>query len=157
VSALTSNVDIAPTILEAAHVQTPTTMQGESLLPLISSPKDKSVLNQHTEAFGHFYESYDGEHKVAKYVALATQRYKIIFYYELNEWELFDLQKDPTESLNLAQSDKHAKLLGEMKSKLAHKMESIQEDLTVIQQVKAGLQQTHQKQPNASKSLSWRY
>ena len=157
VSALTSNVDIAPTILEAAHVQVPTTMQGESLLPLIISPKDKSVLNKHTEAFGHFYESYDGEHKVAKYVALATQRYKIIFYYELNEWELFDLQKDPTESLNLAQSNKHAKLLVEMKSKLAHKMESIQEDPTVIQQVKAGLQQTHQKQPNASTSLTWRY
>ncbi|MDP4252238.1 MAG: DUF4976 domain-containing protein, partial [Bacteroidota bacterium] len=30
-----------------------------------------------------------------------TERYKLIYYYTLNEWELFDLEKDPDEMENL--------------------------------------------------------
>jgi hypothetical protein len=32
---------------------------------------------------------------------IRTERYKLIHYYSINEWELFDLQKDPDEMESL--------------------------------------------------------
>jgi hypothetical protein len=32
---------------------------------------------------------------------IRTERYKLIYYYTINQWELFDLQKDPDEMENL--------------------------------------------------------
>lgn len=95
VSTLTSNVDLAPTILELAGLRGPAEMQGSSLLPQLKGKKTNSI-----PAYGHFYESNDGEHKVPKYISLCTDRYKLIRYYELAEWELFDLERDPNEREN---------------------------------------------------------
>jgi hypothetical protein len=34
---------------------------------------------------------------VRKHYGIRTARYKLICYYEIDEWELFDLEKDPQE------------------------------------------------------------
>ena len=49
----------------------------------------------------HFYE-YPAEHAVCRHYGLRTERYKLVhFYNDVNVWELYDLQSDPTEMHNL--------------------------------------------------------
>lgn len=96
-NAMTVNIDNAPTILDLAHVEIPKDMQGESLLPVIKGniPEDwrKSV-------YFHYYE-FAPPHWAMPSYGIRTERYKLIYYYTINEWELFDLQKDPDEMDNL--------------------------------------------------------
>ena len=54
--------------------------------------QNESVLKKHTEAFNYFYKNCDGDHKAAKYNALAAQRYIFIYSDNLNEWKLFGFQ-----------------------------------------------------------------
>ncbi|MCA9268677.1 MAG: sulfatase, partial [Planctomycetales bacterium] len=89
-----SNLDFAETFLTLAGVEVPADMQGASLQPLLSdapAPKD-----WRTAFYYHYYE-FPGAHSVARHCGVRTDRYKLIHYYELSEWELFDLEKDPQE------------------------------------------------------------
>lgn len=132
VGSLTSNLDLAPTILEMAGVAVPAAMQGHSLRPVVEgSTRESGELS----VYGHFYESEDGDHKAPKYVALTTLRYKLIFYYELNEWELFDLKADPQETKSLW-NDNHLRVVkSEMRRKLLARMHELKEEEGLIQRV----------------------
>ena len=49
----------------------------------------------------HYYE-YPKWHKVQPHYGIRTERYKLIhFYYSMDEWELYDLQRDPNEMNNI--------------------------------------------------------
>ena len=48
----------------------------------------------------HYYE-FAPPHWVLPNYGIRTDRYKLISYYTVNEWELFDLEKDPDEMENL--------------------------------------------------------
>lgn len=92
VSALAQNIDFAPTFLEAAGLALPADMQGVSLCPLFGG----RIPNQWRESlYYHYYEK--GEHNVPRHYGVRTDRYKLICYYDRDEWELFDLEKDPHE------------------------------------------------------------
>lgn len=97
VDSLTSNIDLAPTILDAAGVLAPVDMQGTSLRSLIETKKS----DPNKVVYGHFYESNDSEHQAPKYVSVMRGQLKFIYYYELDEWELFDLSSDSGEHRNL--------------------------------------------------------
>lgn len=89
--ALAQNIDFAPTFLEAAGVGVPQEIQGRSLMPLFrgdAGPWRKSL-------YYHYYEH--GEHNVPRHEGVRTDRYKLIHYYDIDEWELFDLDRDPQE------------------------------------------------------------
>jgi arylsulfatase A-like enzyme len=95
---MVQNLDFAPTFLELAGVGKPDNMQGRSLVSLFGgqTPDDwkKAV-------YYHYYE-YPGYHSVKRHYGIRTQRYKLIhFYYDVDEWELYDLRKDPDEMLNV--------------------------------------------------------
>lgn len=94
--ALVQNIDFAPTLLAAAGVSPETPMHGVSLLPLF---KDSSV-DWQRDLYYHFYEN-PGFHGVARHYGIRTNRYKLIHYYQNNEWELFDLENDPDDLVNL--------------------------------------------------------
>jgi N-sulfoglucosamine sulfohydrolase len=57
-SSLISSIDIAPTLLEAAHIQRPTTMQGLSFLPTLQSPDSKIRQHAFSEHNWHDYEAH---------------------------------------------------------------------------------------------------
>ena len=129
VDSITGNVDVAPTLLDLAGIPVPSDMQGTSLKPLLGGKRLKR------NAYGHFYESDDPDHKVPKYVAYVEDRYKVMYYYELDEWELFDLKRDPSESENVWSTD--PKLAQVMRKKLAAKMHEVRDDPKLIAKVES--------------------
>ena len=91
------SIDFAPTFLDYAGAPIPKDMQGESLRPLFEGKVDKV----RDAVYYHFYE-YPAYHAVKRHYGVRTDRYKLAhFYYDINRWELFDLQKDPGEMHNV--------------------------------------------------------
>lgn len=108
------NLDIAPTLLAAAGAAIPGDVQGESFLPLLT---DKNAKGRDA-VFYHYYEN--GEHAVSPHFGVSTHRYKLIrFYKRVENWELYDLEKDPREMHNLFGQKKYRKMATEMRKKLS--------------------------------------
>ena len=95
--AMVVDIDNAPTILSLAGLEVPADMQGASLLPHIEGNPPA----QWRDAYYYHYHEFAPPHWVPPHYGVRTDRYKLINYYPLNEWELFDLQNDPDEMDNL--------------------------------------------------------
>ena len=115
VSAIVSQTDIAPTLLEAAGVEVPDDMQGRSLLPFLegSQPDD-----WRTSFYYHYLEC-PGVHRVARHRAVVTERYKLVHYYQSGEWELFDRDVDARETDNVYADAGYADQVSKLKAELA--------------------------------------
>jgi arylsulfatase A-like enzyme len=99
---MVSNLDFAETFIDAAGAQIPQQMQGASILPIL---KGQTPADWRSAHYYHYYES-PSEHYVPRHYGITTKRYKLIhFYYdmekEINDWEMFDLQKDPDELVDV--------------------------------------------------------
>jgi len=109
---LISNIDFAETFLDLAGVPLSAMrevgMQGESLVPLMlgQTPDDwrESLYYQYFEYFGDAKTS----HMVRRHRGVRTARYKLIDFYNLGEWELYDLEKDPFEMKSVADDPAYA-------------------------------------------------
>jgi len=104
------NVDIAPTILELAHLKAPMQMQGRSLVPLLRGRKPR----WRTE---FFYEHPFVHKTIAKSEALRTKRFKYARYIDYDYEELYDLENDPAETINLAKDEKYQKTLTSLRKR----------------------------------------
>ncbi|MBR5018647.1 MAG: sulfatase [Bacteroidales bacterium] len=92
------NIDYAPTMLEAAGLPVPDDIQGESFLPLL---RGRKPAKWRKSLYYHYYE-YPAEHSVRRHYGVRTARYSLMhFYNDIDEWELFDLKKDPQQLHNL--------------------------------------------------------
>lgn len=128
------NVDLAPTILDLAGVGAPAEMTGISMVPILKGGK-RPEADQF--AYGHFYESNDGDHKVPKFVAITRRNLKLCFYYELGEVEFFDLTLDPKEQKNAAGKAYNApRIKALFEEMLAIQIRS-KEDMDVIEKTSA--------------------
>lgn len=97
VNEMVQNIDYAPTFLEYAGVKIPADLQGKSMKPLMEGKK----IAWRDAIYYHYYE-FPGEHKVRRHYGVRTDRYKLMhFYNDIDTWELYDLQKDPTEMKNV--------------------------------------------------------
>lgn len=112
---LVQNLDFAPTFLDLAGVTPPATMQGRSLVPLL---RGESPADWRTSILYHYYE-YPGTHATPRQVGVRTDRWKLIHYYQLGEWELFDLERDPRETRNLADDPQYAEQRRTLEAELA--------------------------------------
>lgn len=111
---LSQTIDYAPTILDAADIKAPAFMQGISLLsPLLRKIK----MAPREYLYYHYYED-KADHTVQKHLGIRGERYKLIWFYTVNEWELYDLKKDPQEQKNLVTSPAHQAVLRKMKQDL---------------------------------------
>jgi len=111
---LVQNLDFAPTLLEAAGLKIPDDMQGRSLVPLLQgeTPKD-----WRTSIYYHYFE-YPAVHMVQRHYGVRTATHKLIHYYLIDEWELFDLVRDPGERQNVYADPKYADLVKTLKAEL---------------------------------------
>ena len=111
--ALVQNIDFAPTLLDAAGVKPKAPMHGVSLLPLFAkepAPWDRDL-------YYHFYEN-PGFHGVARHYGVRTARYKLVYYYQNDEWELFDLVTDPADQVNLYGKKGYAAITEDLQQRL---------------------------------------
>ncbi|WP_319589331.1 sulfatase [uncultured Draconibacterium sp.] len=112
---MVQNLDFAQTLLDAAGVDAPGDMQGESLIPLFKGQNE----GFRDAVYYHYYE-YPAVHMVKRHYGIVTEDYKLIhFYYDVDEWELYDRKKDPQEMENEYDNPEYAEVVEELKQKLA--------------------------------------
>jgi arylsulfatase A-like enzyme len=112
-NALVENIDFAPTLLAAAGVTPEQPMHGVSLLPLFAAEPPP----WQRDLYYHFYES-PGFHGVARHYGVRTERYKLVYYYQNDEWELFDLVTDPADQINLYGKPGYAEITRDLQQRL---------------------------------------
>ena len=109
------NVDFAPTFLEYAGLPVPKEMQGRSIFPLLN---EKTPKDWRTTMYYRYYH-YPADHRVQPHYGVRTERYKLIYFNKINEWELFDLEKDPHELNNIYANPEYADTVSKLKTELA--------------------------------------
>lgn len=112
--ALVQNLDFAPTLLTYAGAEVPVDMQGESFRDLLNGKQ-----KQWRDAVYYTYYEYPSIHTVKRHYGIRTDRYKLMhFYYDVDEWELYDLQEDPQELRNVYQEPDYQDVRAQMHDKL---------------------------------------
>ncbi len=111
---LVQNLDFAETFLDLAGVRPPADMQGRSIVPLL---KGQPLDDWRTSIYYHYWE-FPAVHMVHRHYGIRTDRYKLIHYYLLKEWELFDLKKDTQELKNVYGDPAYADVVRKLKVEL---------------------------------------
>ncbi|WP_236636790.1 sulfatase family protein [Sinomicrobium soli] len=112
---MVQNLDFAQTFLEISGIKAPEDMQGKSLLPLLKGEKEKW---DRDAVYYHYYQ-YPTTHAVKRHYGIATKNYKLIhFYYDIDEWELYDRKRDPEEMYNVFEDPEYLDVVKRMKEKL---------------------------------------
>lgn len=129
-SAMVLNIDFAPTLLDLAGVPVPQDMQGRSICALFNGGKPADWRTS------MYYRYYAREYAIPPQYGVRTERYKLIHYLgpvavddgttlgkpkawrDVDEWELFDLQTDPDERVNLHGKPGSQPLVTQLKTEL---------------------------------------
>jgi len=115
-AALASNVDVAPTLLELGRAKGPTALDGRSLLPAFG---DSSRVIRDAMLIEYATDTEFPRLKNMGYVAIRTDRYKLIHYDSLSGMdELYDLSRDPHELDNLLPTRAPRSLVDSLMSRL---------------------------------------
>ena len=120
VTKLVANIDVAPTLLEAAGAKAPDGLDGRSFLPLVRGevPADWREDLLYEYYWEHNYPQTPTMHGVR------GERYKYVRYqgvWDLDE--LFDLETDPRETTNLIDDPAQAERVKAMNARLFELLE----------------------------------
>ncbi len=119
---LLSNVDFAPTLLDFAGVKTPQEVQGKSFKNIAEG---KNPENWRKAVYMHYYE-WPFWHHVQPHYGMRTDRYVLAhFYYNINQWEFYDLEKDPHELHNAINDPKYQDTIAKLKIQLKKLMQQV--------------------------------
>ncbi|MBN12218.1 MAG: sulfatase [Opitutaceae bacterium] len=111
---MVQNLDYAETFLDIARATIPDDMQGLSLVPLL---KGENPMDWRRSIYYHYYE-YPSVHMVPRHNGIRTNRYKLMHFYQFDEWEFYDLKSDPDEYNNLYNNPEYQSLVKRMKNQL---------------------------------------
>lgn len=129
---ITLNIDIAPTILDLAGVKIPADMEGESMKGLLCGDR-KAAKDWRQGAYYQYFE-YPKWHNVQPHYGIRTDRYKLIhFYFNIDEWEFYDLAKDPNEMNNAIDSPEYKETIADLKHQLADLQAKYHDDIPLDQ------------------------
>jgi arylsulfatase A-like enzyme len=124
---IVSNVDMAETFLDIADAPIPSDMQGASIVPLLAgeTPED-----WRETVYYHYYE-FPGAHSVKRHYGVYDGRYKLTrFYYNVDEWELIDLENDPLELTDVYADPANAEVV----ERLTAELNRLREELEVTEE-----------------------
>ena len=128
------NVDFPATFLDCAGTELPSSFQGRSFRSLLrgETPDDWQT------SMYYRYWMHGAHHNVCAHYGVRTLRYKLIYYYgdplgqegavgpkERPEWELFDLERDPSEMKNVYSDPKYAEVVASLKGELNRLQEKV--------------------------------
>ena len=127
---LVQNLDFAETFLDLAGVEIPAAMQGRSLVPLL---RGEDPADWRRSIYYHYWE-FPAVHSVRRHYGVRTDRYKLIHFYEddVNEWELYDLEKDPREMKSVYADPAYADVVKQMQAELEKLRDQYKDDGTVV-------------------------
>ncbi|TEU09361.1 MAG: DUF4976 domain-containing protein [Anaerolineales bacterium] len=121
------NVDFPPTFLDYAGIDVPDEMQGRSFRPLLNGELPEGWQT----TMYYRYWMHLAHHNVYAHYGVRTLRYKLIYYYadalgqpgaiddpREPEWELFDLDSDPSELCSVYDDPAYADVVRELKEEL---------------------------------------
>ncbi len=147
---ITTNVDLAQTILDAAGVNTHERMQGRSFWPDLTTG---AVDPEQDGVYYRYWENDSPFHHVLAHYGYRDERYKIIYFYNDGlgipgtghytfppEWELYDLEHDPDELHNVYFDPAYAEIRELLKVKMAKKQAEVGDAPHHSQSKPAGVQ-----------------
>ena len=114
-----ANIDVAPTMLDFAGVEVPEYMDGRSMKPLVSGESD----DWRDYLLYEYYWERNYPHTPTTHAVLG-ERFKYIRYHGVWDLdELFDLEKDPEERINLINDPEYAETVERLNQRLFELME----------------------------------
>jgi arylsulfatase A-like enzyme len=141
VAQLIQNLDIAPTILEAAGVRPPKEMDGRSFLPLLKGEE----IPWRDAVFYEYYWERPFPHTPTMH-GIRTAHYKYIRYHGVwDSDELYDLEADPEEINNLIDEPEHKDLIQQFSNRIYDWLQ--QTDGMQIPLRRAGMWQANKRKP----------
>ena len=113
---MVQNIDYAPTLLDFAGINLKQDIQGISLLPLLT----KQGKLTRDALYYHYYEGIEKEYKVAKHEGVRTINHKLIHFKDVgvDHYEMYDLNSDPGEMVNIYGNPKFKALQNQLINKL---------------------------------------
>jgi arylsulfatase A-like enzyme len=116
VAANVSQTDLAPTVLDLLGLKPPAWMDGRSVKDALKNPpmETGAKFSMNLSHWGDPADCY------TRSIAAIRGAHKLIYYIELDRYEMFDLRRDPGEEDNLA--DKEPELFQSLKKELAGMM-----------------------------------
>lgn len=111
----TLNVDLAPTILAAAGIEAPESMQGSDVSPLYMKDQAPDWRSE----FFYEHPMLRSSDFIPASEALVRKNFKYFYWPEFEREQLFDLKNDPNEENDLAQDPKFEGVLTEMRTQFA--------------------------------------
>ncbi|MFK8112983.1 MAG: sulfatase [Rubripirellula sp.] len=127
---LVQNLDYAETFLDLAGAAIPEDMQGASLVPLL---KGNTPSDWRQSIYYHYYE-YPSVHMVPRQYGVRNHEFKLIRFYQFDEWEFYDLVNDPDELTNQYNNPVYADQVAEMKTELERLRKQYDDDSDVAVQ-----------------------
>ncbi|WKV13822.1 sulfatase [Marivirga harenae] len=116
VNALTQNLDFAETFLDFAGAEVPSDMQGKSFKSVLEG--EVSDQDFRDAIYYHYYD-FPAFHMVKRHYGVRTDQYKLMhFYDDIDTWELYDLETDPTEINNQIDNPEYDQIEANLRVKL---------------------------------------
>ena len=132
--ALAINGDFAPTFLDLAGAPVPAEMQGRSLVPLFQGTRPAGW---RTSFYYRYYHD-PGHHDTRAHYGVRTDTHKLIYFWKKNQWECFDLVRDPLELRNIYRDADAQPVVGRLKQELERLKREVQDNDEFAEQQPGG-------------------
>ena len=107
------NIDLAPSLLDLAGAQVPSSMQGSSFRPILESASAPGRTAWRYEYFKDFF------YRIPEINAVRTATHIYIEYGNKKPTDLFNIKNDPLQKVNLMNTEEGKKLAPQLKQLLA--------------------------------------
>jgi len=121
---LAINPDFAPTFLEIAEQPVPVEVQGRSLVPLL---KGEATPDWRTSFYYRYYHD-PGDHNTRAHYGVRTATQKLIYFWKKDQWEMYDLAKDPQELRNAYNHEARGAAVEKLKAELYRLKKEVRDD-----------------------------
>lgn len=146
---ITTNVDLAQTILDAAGLPAHPRMHGRSFWADLAGGEPAPAVDG---MYYRYFENDDQFHRAPAHYGFRTERYKLIYFYNDGaglpgtgpftyppEWELYDLVTDPDELVNVADDPDYATIRSDLTERMWRRQAELGDTPHPSQPVPAGL------------------